>query len=115
MASEKKVGREQPDGRGWTYLISQPHDSTGRGDRDETAGNETLDANLLCGFGERDLVLLLSRADTADDNVDTLESIGEGLFGALEVAFADLDTSFLQRDDGGFLDGSVTDESVEFL
>ena len=59
--------------------------------------------------------MLLSRADTTDDNVDTLESIGEGLFGALEVAFADLDTSFLQRDDGGFLDGSVTDESVEFL
>ena len=115
MASEKKVGREQPGGRGWTYLISQPHDSTGRGDRDETAGNETLDANLLCGFGERDLVLLLSRADTTDDNVDSLKGIGERLFGALEVAFADLDTSFLQRDDGRFLDGSGTDESVEFL
>jgi hypothetical protein len=59
--------------------------------------------------------LLLSRADTTDDNVDSLKGIGERLFGALEVAFADLDTSFLQRDDGRFLDGSGTDESVEFL
>lgn len=59
--------------------------------------------------------MLLSRADTADDNVDTLKGIGEGLLGALEVAFADLDTSFLQRDDGRFLDGSGADECVKFL
>lgn len=59
--------------------------------------------------------MLLGRTDTANDNVDTLESIGEGLFGALQVTFANLDTSFLQRDDGGFLDGAVTDESIEFL
>ena len=98
-----------------TYLVPQPHDPTWRRDRDETAGNETLHTRLLRGLGEGDLVLLLCGTDTTDDNVDTGEGIGQGLFGALEVAFTDLDTTILQGEDGRFLNGSGTHESVQFL
>lgn len=98
-----------------TYLIPQPHDPTWRGDRDETAGNKPLNTSLLRGLGEGDLVLLLCGTDTADDNVDTGEGIGQSLFGALEVAFTDLNTTVLQGEDGRFLNGSGTHESVQFL
>lgn len=98
-----------------TYLVSQPHDATRRCDRDETARNETLHTGLLRSLGQRDLVLLLCGADAADDDVDTLDDMEKSLFGTLEIAFADLDTTFLQGDDGGFLDGSGTDESMQFL
>lgn len=59
--------------------------------------------------------MLLCWANAANNNIDTLESIGECLFRCLEVAFADLDTSVLQGNDGRFLDGSGTDKGVEFL
>lgn len=110
--------RENKDCVWWcwqTYLIPQPHDTTWRGDRDETAGDKTLNTSLLCGLGEGDLILLLCGTDTADDNVDTGEGIGQGLFGALEVAFTDLNTTVLQGEDGRFLNRSGTHEGVQFL
>lgn len=98
-----------------TYLVSQPHDPTGRSDRDERTWHESLNSRPLGGFGEGDLVLLLCRSHAADDDIDTGQSLRKGLLRGFQVASDDFDASFLQSDNGGFLDRSQSDESVNFL
>lgn len=52
------------------YLVSQPHDTTGWRDGDETAGDESLNTGLLRRVGDGNLVLLFCRTDTADNDID---------------------------------------------
>lgn len=87
-----------------SYLIAQPHDTAGRCDGDETTRDEPLDTDFLGRLGQRDLVLLLGGADTADNDFDVGESFNQVLLGRLQVAFADLNPALLQLPDGGFVD-----------
>lgn len=98
-----------------TYLIAQPHHPTRRGHGDETAGNESLHTTLLCGLGEGNLILLLSGADAANDDINLCQQLDELLLGRLQVTLADLDAPFLEFNHGGLVYGSGADESVDFL
>lgn len=98
-----------------TYLISQPHDSTRGCNSDEATGNESLDTGFLCSLGERNLILLLRGTYTTDHDVDPSKGSSQCLFGAFQVTFADLNSTLLQGNDGRFLDGTGTDQGVDFL
>lgn len=98
-----------------SYLVAQPHHTTGRCRGDETTGNKPLHVHLLRGLGEGDLVLLLRGADAADDDIDAVQRFDELLLGRLQVTFANFDPSFLQSQNGGFVGGRGADETDDFL
>lgn len=108
-------GGEGGEGDAKTYLIPQPHNTTGGRNSDESARNKPLDTRFLSCLGERNLVLLLCGTDAADNHINIREGSRQRLFGAFEVAFTDLNSSFLQRDDGGLLNGPRTHEGVNLL
>jgi hypothetical protein len=61
------------------------------------------------------LVLLFRRTDTADNDIDSGQHVGERLLRALEIALANLYTSLLEGYDGRLLNRPGTDESMNFL
>lgn len=97
------------------YLVTQPHHTTGGCNGDETTGNESLDADFLRRLGQRDLVLLLSRADTADDDIDLGQRLDQLLLACLQVAFPDGNTTILQSDNSGLVNGDRANEGDHLL
>lgn len=58
---------------------------------------------------------MFGRADTADNNVDSLERFTERFLGALNVTFPDFDAPLLQFHDGRFQSGPRSYESGDVL
>jgi hypothetical protein len=98
-----------------SYLVTQPHDTAGWADGDETTRHKPLDAGLLGRFSERDLVLLFGGTDTADDHIDLSQSFDELFLGGLQVAFPNLNAPILETCDGRLLGRNRTDKSDDFL
>lgn len=98
-----------------TYLVPQPHDSTRWRHSNEATWDESLNSSTLCSLSERNLVLLFRRTDTADDDIDSGQHVGERFLRALEIALANLYTSLLEGYDGRLLNRPGTDESMNFL
>lgn len=65
-----------------TYFVPQPHDTTRGCHGDETTWNESLNSGPLRSFGKRNLILLLGRTNTADDDIDSLECLCKRFFRA---------------------------------
>jgi len=59
--------------------------------------------------------LLLCRADAADDDIDPGQDFDELLLRRLQVALADLDSSFLELQNGGLVYGDGADKGVNVL
>lgn len=80
----------------FSYLVTQPHDTTRWADGDETTWNESLHASLFGCLGERDLVLLFGRTNTADNHINTSQRLDELLLWGLQVAFPNLAAPILK-------------------
>ena len=98
-----------------SYLVTQPHHTTRGRDSDETTRNKSLDTDFLGRLGQRNLVLLLGRADAANNNIDVGQRFDELLLWGLEITFSDRNTSLLQLDDGGLVDRDWADEGDHLL
>lgn len=61
------------------------------------------------------MVLLLRGTYTTDHNVDPSKGSSQCFFGAFQITFADLNPTLLQGNNGRLLDGTRTNESVDFL
>lgn len=98
-----------------SYLVTQPHHPTRGSYRDKSTRNESFDADLLRGLGQRNLILLLRGTNTTDDDIDLGQRFDEMLLGSLQIAFADMYPPILQLDDSGLGNRGGTDESDDLL
>lgn len=98
-----------------SYLVTQPHDTARWANGDETTWNESLHAGLFRCLGERDLVLLFGRTDTADDHINTSQRLDELLLWGLQVAFPNLASSFLKARDSWLLGGNRANKGDDLL
>lgn len=98
-----------------SYLVTQPHDTTRWADGDETTWNESLHARLFGCLGERDLVLLFGRTDTADNHINTSQRFNELLLWGLQVAFPNLASPILEARDSWLLGRDRANKSDDLL
>jgi hypothetical protein len=97
------------------YLVSEPHNPTRWCHRDETTWNESLDTGFLRCVGDGDLILLLSRSDTANDDIDIGERLFEFLLGRFQITFTDVYSLVLQGENRWFLSRAGSNKGVNFL
>ena len=99
----------------FSYLVTQPHDTTRWADGDETTWNESLHTSLFGCLGERDLVLLFGRTDTADNHINTSQRFDEVLLWGLQVAFPNLASPILEARDSWLLGRDRANKSDDLL
>lgn len=97
------------------YLVAQPHHPTRWCYRDKPTGDESFHADLLRSLGQRDLILLLSGTNTANDDIDFGQRFDKVFLRSLQVTVADLHPAFLQFVDGGLGDRGGADKSEDLL
>lgn len=113
--SERASRHETASNHSPTYLISQPHDAPRRAHGDETAGDKSLHTSPFGSLCQGDLILLLSRANAADDNVDVIDSIHQFLLGRFQITLANADTTILEGQKGRFMDRLGPYKSIYLL
>lgn len=83
----------------YTYLITYPHNATGRANSYKGTRHESFDVCFLCCIGERDLVQLCTWSDGTDNGVDAGQDTSK-LRIIFNISEMDLYTTVFEFQDG---------------